>query len=84
MEQTIINFILGLFGMILGFMLRVLWQSVKDLRTEDRLLADKVNNIEVLVAGQYIKRDEFQQFSEAIFKKLDKIEDKLDGKEDKT
>jgi hypothetical protein len=83
-EQTIINFILGLFGMILGFMLRVLWQSVKDLRTEDRLLADKVNNIEVLVAGQYIKRDEFQQFSEAIFKKLDKIEDKLDGKEDKT
>lgn len=70
--------------MILGFMLRVLWQSVKDLRTEDRLLADKVNNIEVLVAGQYIKRDEFQQFSEAIFKKLDKIEDKLDGKEDKT
>jgi hypothetical protein len=83
MDQTIINFILGLFGMVLGFMLRVLWQSVKDLRNEDSKLIEKVGAIEILVAGQYIKRDEFQQLTHAIFKKLDKIEDKLNKKEDR-
>lgn len=84
MDQSIVNWLLGLFGMIIGFLLRAVWQSVKELQAQDRELAEKVNSIEVLVAGQYIKRDEFHQLSEALFKKLDKIEEKLDNKEDKS
>jgi len=84
MDQTIVNWLLGLFGMVIGFLLRAVWQSVKELQAQDRKIAEKVNSIEVLVAGQYIKRDEFQQLSDALFKKLDKIEDKLDSKEDKS
>jgi hypothetical protein len=37
----------------------------------------------VLVAGQYVHRDEFHSLSKALFAKLDKIEDKLDGKADR-
>lgn len=84
LDQTIINWILGLFGMILGFMLKTVWQSVKDLQTSDKQLVDKINAIEVLVAGQYVKQDEFNRLSDAIFKKLDRIEEKLDKKEDKS
>jgi tetrahydromethanopterin S-methyltransferase subunit G len=84
MDQTIINWILGLFGMIFGFMLKTVWQAVKDLQTSDKELVEKVNSIEVLVAGHYVKQDEFNRLSDAIFKKLDRIEEKLDKKEDKT
>ena len=83
MDQTIINWVLGLFGMVLGFLMRSLWQAVRDLQAADRSLADKVNAVEVLVAGQYVKQEDFHRLSNAIFKKLDRIEEKLDGKMDK-
>ncbi len=83
MDQTIINWLLGLFGMVIGILMRSLWQAVRDLQTADNSLAEKVSAVEVLVAGQYVKRDDFNRFSEAMFRKLDRIEDKLDGKMDK-
>ena len=46
-------------------------------------LAEKVGNIEVLVAGQYVKREDFTQVTNQLFFKLDKILDKLDTKVDK-
>jgi len=58
-------------------------EIVTDLQESDRKLADKIATIEVLVAGEYIKKDEFRNLSDAIFKKLDKIDDKLDHKVDK-
>lgn len=82
--QAIINWLLGVFGMLIGILVRSLWQAVKDLQESDKEIIDKVNSVEVLVAGQYVKQDEFNRLSDAIFKKLDRIEDKLDGKEDKT
>lgn len=74
---------MGLFSMLFGFLLRTVWQAVKDLQAADKQLVEKVNTIEVLVAGQYIKKDEFERFSDAMFKKLDRIEEKLNKKEDK-
>ena len=83
MDQTIINWLLAGFGALIGFLLNVVWQAVKDLQTADKVLAEKVGNIEVLVAGAYVKKDEFTQSINALFAKLDKIEDKLDKKADK-
>jgi hypothetical protein len=37
----------------------------------------------VLVAGEYATREDFKSLSNAIFTKLDRIEDKLDAKVDK-
>ena len=70
-------------GAVIGWLLNVLWQSHRDLRQADKLLSDKVQDMEVLVAGQYVKRDEFKELSAAIFKKLDSISDKIDKKQDR-
>ncbi len=83
MDQTIINWLLAGFGALIGFLLNAVWQTVKDLQTADKALAEKVGNIEVLVAGAYVKKGEFTQSINALFAKLDKIEDKLDKKADK-
>ncbi len=63
--------------------MKVLHESVRDLQESDKKLAEKVSQIEVLVAGNYVRRDDFDKSVEAIFRKLDRIEDKLDGKADK-
>jgi hypothetical protein len=83
MDQTIINWLLAGFGALIGFLLNAVWQAVKDLQNADKVLAEKVGSIEVLVAGAYVKKDEFIQSINALFAKLDKIEDKLDKKADK-
>lgn len=83
MDQTIINWLLAGFGALIGFLLNAVWQAVKDLQAADKALAEKVGSIEVLVAGAYVKKDEFAHTIDALFKKLDKIEDKLDKKVDK-
>jgi len=83
MDQTLINYIIGAIFSVAGWMLKTLWDSLKELQDADKLIADKVNAIELLVAGQYVKRDDFERFCNAVFAKLDKISDKLDGKADK-
>lgn len=83
MGQTIVNWMLAGFGGLIGFLLNAVWQAVKDLQKADKELTEKVSKIEVLVAGAYVKKDDFNELSKAIFAKLDRIEDKLDGKVDK-
>ncbi len=83
MEQNFLNWIFGIANLVIGFILKVIWDSYKELKKTDSTLAEKVNSIEVLVAGQYVKRDDFDRVAQAIFVKLDKISDKLDSKADK-
>lgn len=83
MDQAIINWLLAGFGALIGFLLNAVWQAVKDLQDADKALASKVAEIEVLVAGAYVRKDEFTQSVNALFAKLDRIEDKLDKKVDK-
>ena len=83
MDQTVINWILGCFGGLVGFLLKTVWEAVKDLQAADRALTLKVSDIEVLVAGAYIKKDEFNSVATTIFNKLDRIMDKLETKADK-
>lgn len=83
MDQTFINWLLGGFGTLIGFLLNAVWQAVKDLQTADKELTKKVSEIEVLVAGAYVKKDEFSTSVTALFAKLDRIEDKIDKKADK-
>jgi hypothetical protein len=83
MDQIIINWLLAGFGTLIGFLLNAVWQAVKDLQKADTTLADKVGKIEVLVAGAYVKRDEFDRALNRLFEKLDHIEAKIDKKADK-
>ena len=83
MDQTLINWLLSGFGGLIGFLLHMIWQAVKDLQKADTELATKVAEIEVLVAGAYVKRTELDAHMNAIMAKLDRIVDKLDTKADK-
>ena len=82
-DQMLINIIIAVIGAFGGFIIRTLWEAVKDLQASDKALADKVGGIEILVAGNYITRPEFKGTIDAMFSKLDKIADKIDSKADK-
>ena len=83
MYQELINSAIGLVSGLLMWVVKSLWDAVKDLQDSDRKLTEKINNIEVLVAGDYVKREDFRVEMERLFKKLDAIEQKIDGKVDK-
>ena len=81
--QDLFNILIGFVMTVFGWFLRVSWDSLKSLQEQDRSLADKVARIEVLVAGEYVKKDEFDRAIERLFDKLDHIEMKIDQKADK-
>lgn len=81
--QALFNIAGGLAAFLGGWWMKVLHESVRDLQDADKRLTDKMSSIEVLVAGNYVRRDDFDKSVQAIFHKLDRIEDKLDGKADK-
>ena len=80
MDQTIVNWILTGLGTLLGFLLNAVWQAVKDLQSADKQLADKVATIEVLVAGEYVRKEDFERTIQRLFEKLDHMEEKFDRK----
>lgn len=83
MEQDLINWMLGGFGALIGFLLNSIWQAVKDLQRTDSELVDRISHIEVLVAGNYISRVEFDKALSRLFNKLDAMDHKLVGKVDR-
>lgn len=86
-DQVIFNWVVGLLGAIAGWWFKVMWNEIKEIKHEGKELADRVAAIDVLVAGQYVKREYFEaklmELSSALFNKLDRIEDKIDRKADK-
>jgi len=82
-DQTLFNYALALCGALGGWVLKVIWDAVKDLQAADKVLVEKVNTIEILIAGNYMSKTDFDKIAAAIFEKLDKIDDKLDRKADK-
>ncbi len=83
MEQSTLNWAFGIINILLGIGLKALYDSLRDLKKADKELVEKVGKIEVLVAGEYVKRDDFDKVANLIFNKLDDIRDKLNQKADK-
>lgn len=82
-SQVLFNIAVSLVGALGGWWMNIMWQALRDLQKADKILAEKVSSIEILVAGNYVKRDDFDKVADNIFRKLDRIEDKLDNKMDK-
>lgn len=81
--QEFYNWILTGFSAVLGFLLHAVWEATKELQRADAELAKRVGEIEVLVAGNYVTRQEFERAIDKLFSKLDAIEMKLDKKADR-
>ena len=77
MDQTIINWIIGLGGTVIGIFIKSMLDSINDLQASDKEIVVRVGAIEVLVAGTYVKRDEFMEFCRVVTAKLDDIKDEI-------
>jgi CHASE3 domain sensor protein len=75
--QEFYDFVLTGASLLLGFLLNSVWQAVKDLQRADTELTKRVGEIEVLVAGNYVTRQEFDRVVERLFAKLDAIDMKI-------
>lgn len=81
--QTGFNIAAAIAGFLGGWVLNSLKASIDRLHKADAILTDKVQQIEVLVAGQYVKRDDLDKLTAALFAKLDKIYELIEKKADK-
>lgn len=82
-EQRFFNILITICGLLGGWLFKVLYDSHNELKQEDRKLAEKVNAIEVLVVGAYVKREELTACMLEIRSMFAKIFDRLEDKEDK-
>lgn len=83
-SQFILNVLFGLISFLAGWIINVLWAALKDLQQADKELSDKVAQIEVLVAGDYIKKSDFERFSDAVWTELMKNSTKRKIRNEKT
>lgn len=83
MSQEIFNIAVAIAGALGGWWLKVMWETLKDLQTADRQLVDKISKIEILVASNYVNKEDFDRTITRLFEKLDHIESKIDAKADK-
>lgn len=81
--QWIVNVLFTLVGALGAYVLNSLQKEIKESKILNAILDNKIHLLEVLVAGQYVKKDELEKLSVALFRKLDRIESKLDNKVDK-
>ena len=75
--QEFYDWVLTGFSAVLGFLLHAVWQATKDLQRADTELTKRVSEIEVLVAGNYVTRQEFDRVIDKLFTKLDLIDAKI-------
>ena len=83
-DQQMFNIIFAVTGALGGWWMKAMWESMKELEKADKRLTSEVSDLKVLVAGQYVKQDAFDRTIAALFAKLDRMEDKLNHKIDKS
>jgi hypothetical protein len=81
--QEIINYAFAVCGFLGGWVLKVVWESIKEMQKADIKLTEKVSQIELLVAGQYVKNERFEAVIAKLFDKIDKIHDIVQTKADR-
>ena len=86
MDQTLFNWVLSGVSILGGWVLKVIWESIKDMRQELRMIDSKMHN-------DFVRRDDFKEAVKEIkedvkqgFNRVDQVlarlELKLDNKAD--
>ena len=73
------NAVVSIASILGGIMLKSIYDAIKELRTEDGSLHERLNQM----PNTYMRRDDFLSFGIEIKAALIRIESKLDGKADK-
>jgi len=74
--QDLINLLIAFCGFCGGYILNSIKRSVDD-------LSNKVQHVELLVAGKYVPRQDFEKFCDKLYTKLEAIDSKLEQKVDR-
>lgn len=83
-DQSLFNIVVGFSGICGGWILKTLWEAIRDAQTHQRKTDQEVSELKVLVAGQYVTRGEFNTTMNGINTKLDYIVDTLNHKQDRS
>ena len=75
-SQDLFNAAITLSGVFGGWILKTIWDAIKDLKTEIKELNREVNQ-------DFVRREDFKDSMADIKEMLNKIFDKLDNKADK-
>lgn len=81
--QVLFNIAMGLLGGIFGWLLNSIWREIKDLQANEKKTSSEIAAINVLVAGDYVKKSEFTRVMDKLFDKLDDISKQINSKQDK-
>ena len=82
-DQNLFNIATGCGGFLGGWVMKMLYSDMKDLKYDFKRHSDKIASIEVLIAGQYVTFSQFNDVVRTINAKLDCISEKIDRKADK-
>lgn len=77
---TLIPWVLGIFGTVIGIFLNSLRVSMDRLRSTDIELKERLHAVQLLLAGSYAKKDDFDKCThrlDTICNRLSNIEGKL-------
>ena len=69
--QSLINTVLPIVCMAMGWFCKELWNAVQDLKTD-------VSELRAHVSDNYLRKDDFSSRWEEVLKAVHRIEDKLD------
>lgn len=83
MDQTLINGILGIAGFLASWAFKSIFEKFEALKKQAEVISEKLQELEVQVAGHYVTRAEMQRSLDAIFQLLRDIDNKLAGKADR-
>ena len=76
MDQNLINIGFMLIGALFAWILRTVWEAIRDLKTDIKEISNEVH-------ADYVRRDDFNIAISRIENICNKIFDKLDNKVDK-
>ncbi len=68
--QLLVNGLIGFAFFCGGWIMKILWSSITG-------LTKRVQQLDVLVAGNYVPRKELKEIFDKLFDKLDKIHDQM-------
>lgn len=82
-EQSLFNVVVGFAGVCGGWILKTLWEVIRDVQAHQRRTDDRMSALEVLVAGKYVLREDFDKTMSQVNTKLDYIVTTLSEKQDR-
>ena len=86
-DLSIAEMVLGFAGTltvaVFSYALNSFRGAIDSLRKQDKDLSERIQRVELLVTGDYVKKADLYRLQDAIFERFDKFEAKLDAKADR-